>query len=200
MSGVWETVWGADLGRQRFPAAGGRLYREESQHALTTYCLRLTAILMFRKTLTILSLVGLLLSMGLWGVSCVGVLHERYNTGALRFERVELVAGYIAVSSEQLTWNPVSVPPIRWAWGEDVMVLGASPWLPSMQWSARTKSVLIPVWIPTVLFSLILVAGPIGLRHRRRKHRKLGMCLKCGYDLRASKDRCPECGQEFEIA
>ena len=153
---------------------------------------------MIRKTLTILSLIGLLLCVGLWGMSCIGVHHERYSTGVLRLERVELVAGYIAVSSEQVAWNPVSVPPVGWAWGEDVMVLGASPWLPSIQWSARTKSILVPVWIPTMLFSLILVAGPIGLRHRRRKPKKLGLCVKCGYDLRASKDRCPECGHEFE--
>jgi MFS family permease len=45
-----------------------------------------------------------------------------------------------------------------------------------------------------------IVAGPcsLALTHRYRKRRKLGLCMKCGYDLRASSDRCPECGTEFE--
>ena len=52
---------------------------------------------------------------------------------------------------------------------------------------------VLPLWIPLLVFATLssYLLRPI---HRRRKRRKLGLCVKCGYDLRASKDRCPECG------
>ena len=66
-SGAGETDRGAESGRQRLPAACGRLYEEKSPGDLTAHDLLLTAVPMIRKTVTLFSLIGLLLSVGLWG-------------------------------------------------------------------------------------------------------------------------------------
>lgn len=54
--------------------------------------------------------------------------------------------------------------------------------------------------IPHWFFVLVLCVVPglrwgCGLRARRRNRRlAAGLCPACGYDLRASPERCPECG------
>jgi hypothetical protein len=51
----------------------------------------------------------------------------------------------------------------------------------------------VPFW---AVAALTLVAPAIMLQRRLkdRRWRRAGLCPTCGYDLRASRGRCPECG------
>jgi len=65
------------------------------------------------------------------------------------------------------------------------------------QWAfGEGHALAIPFWLP-LLFALVLPiwAGLQRLRqHRRQRRRARGLCAQCGYDLRATSGRCPECG------
>jgi hypothetical protein len=53
-------------------------------------------------------------------------------------------------------------------------------------------------WLPMLVFMVLPVmsfANAVRWRRARQKYRRAhGLCLVCGYDLRATAGRCPECG------
>jgi hypothetical protein len=52
-----------------------------------------------------------------------------------------------------------------------------------------------PLWSAALLFTLPIVPALFG-RLRRARRNTAGLCTSCGYDLRATPDRCPECGAD----
>jgi hypothetical protein len=59
--------------------------------------------------------------------------------------------------------------------------------------AAEYWELTLPHW--AVIVSFVLLMAPPALRLRTLKQRRAaGQCVHCGYDLRATPDRCPECG------
>src|SRR5207237_336728 len=60
----------------------------------------------------------------------------------------------------------------------------------------RATFVQVPYWAVVVASTLLPAAWFV--RHRgfarRRRRADAGQCLTCGYDLRQTPQRCPECG------
>jgi hypothetical protein len=59
--------------------------------------------------------------------------------------------------------------------------------------------IVVPTWF--VVFVTGLLPGIAVLRERRRRRiewrRAHGLCVRCGYDLRESPGKCPECGAGY---
>ncbi|HEY2589607.1 MAG TPA: hypothetical protein VGI81_27930 [Tepidisphaeraceae bacterium] len=52
---------------------------------------------------------------------------------------------------------------------------------------------IIPLWAPVLLTGTLPMVW-IARLGRTLRRKRLGLCPTCGYDLRASTERCPECG------
>jgi hypothetical protein len=55
------------------------------------------------------------------------------------------------------------------------------------------RIIAIPLWFLVPLCAAMPTFWFLTFRRQRRRN-KLGRCLKCGYDLRESTEKCPECG------
>ncbi len=164
---------------------------------------------MLRRALTILSLIGLLFSVGLWGATYYRIQYWGRHHGA-----IALGTGCVTIYA----YGPMDRTPQVNEWQSEGFDGFSTVWIPRISASSTVTRfgassvtqhlfyyaspvggwiVVIPLWLPTMAFIGVGGVPLVRTSHRRRKRKKLGLCVKCGYDLRGSKERCPECGTEF---
>jgi hypothetical protein len=149
-----------------------------------------------RRTRIVSFVCMLLFSAGLWaaGLWNAHVLSDHCTLG-LYFGTVQ---AQVQVEPIDLNWFASRFENSRWI-GHSVVVVWNTPEL-ATAWRMYlwAHNGFYFVQVPVIA----LLACPIAVvaiservrRYRQHRRRRAGLCVNCGYDLRASDDRCPECG------
>lgn len=121
---------------------------------------------------------------------------EMQSIDGLHFHHVREAAKKYPVFSEG--WSGPSSRNLRRyaALGFEWIPQSIVKWNPPDPAETVLKSFTLPLYFPCLLFAILPAHYVLRVRRRRRIARRLalGCCIACGYDLRASSGRCPECG------
>ena len=142
---------------------------------------------MFRKTLTILSLLGLLLCAGLWVAS---YWNWKYTDSRVRLMlsggRVIYLMDYVAHGEHGFHFD------------------GWSKWTPTKWWPERSdwpgqRWIAIPLWLPALIFATPYAALRLATIRRRYRRERTGLCVRCGHKLEGLRVRCSACEARVNV-
>jgi hypothetical protein len=81
------------------------------------------------------------------------------------------------------------------AWATITTVQAVSPGVNVITQGIIIKLISIPDWVFLLVCAAAIAISQLPGRRARLRARR-GFCVRCGYDLRATPTRCPECGTE----
>ena len=168
---------------------------------------------MKRRLFTILSALSLMLCVAtcaLWVRSywlCDAIL--LYDGDHRTFQLITAVRGRIQVVFARTKSLPAQEVPESFLVHESEAAFDMFPRPRRFLGVGWGQSATVPPWFwrpalslphAYVAFLAAIMPGVQFYRRLRRQNRgSRGLCLSCGYDLRASPDRCPECGTETKM-
>jgi hypothetical protein len=140
--------------------------------------------------------------------------HMTIRTPRHRVVSLAVGSGAVYVEAQRIVGSTESAPPprvvvthrARWTAGSDPFrspvfrYHGARPMV--LGGTISRGEVGVPLWL--VAAALLVVPSARLVRGRlahgtAARRRAAGLCVTCGYDLRGSPGRCPECGPAAEL-
>jgi hypothetical protein len=115
------------------------------------------------------------------------VLHFAAPRGGLALNLRERIGGRVDDGKLLVGWAPTT--PRRPAWAGQINRYGFR----YSRWSDGSAELGVPLWFAAAAFAALCL-GMRTLARRSGRTAPAGLCPACGYDLRATPDRCPECG------